>query len=95
MTVVNNTAFNRFELEKNGELAVLEYSIPKEDVLLLSHTEVPESMSGQGVGSALAKQSLEMIKSAGWKMIPVCPFIISYIKRHPEYQELVYTLPEN
>jgi predicted GNAT family acetyltransferase len=55
------------------------------------HTEVPDALEGQGYGSALAKAVLTYAKDGGVKIIPSCPFMTEYLRRHPEYASLVTT----
>jgi len=86
--VVNNRDAHRFEVDIEGELAVLEYSENADTVDLL-HTEVPPSIEGRGVGGALAKAGLEYAKQAGKRVVPTCPFVRAYIKRHPDWSSIV------
>lgn len=86
--VRHNPEAERFEVELNGRLAVLEYrQYPGK--LMLDHTEVPSEYSGQGIGSALAKTALEYARTEGLVVAPLCSFVANYITEHPEYQDLV------
>ncbi len=71
------------------ERATLEYRSNKEGKIFLTHTEVPPSMQGKGVGSKLLLHVFDYIRENNMRLIPVCPFVKSYIKRHPEYLNLV------
>jgi predicted GNAT family acetyltransferase len=86
--VTDNTAKNRFELEVPGGVAFATYRRAPGVVTVL-HTEVPQALSGQGVGSELAKGLLDMIRGRGEKVVPRCKFLAGYIGKHPEYQDLV------
>lgn len=86
-TVVLNQSDKRFEYRKNGHLAVIEYEI-KGDRLLLLSTQVPEAISGQGVGSELIKQSFQLIENMDLKVIPVCSFVQNWLAKNPEKQHL-------
>lgn len=88
LQVENNTAESRFEINLDGATALIAYK-KKGDVYNLYHTEVPTQFAGKGVGSALAKGTLEQIKAEGAKIIPSCPFVGAYLKRHQEYAEMV------
>lgn len=57
--------------------------------MVLMHTFVPPSSRGTGAGSEFVKQALEYIRSQGLKIIVYCPFIKSYLERHPGYADLV------
>ncbi len=88
MDVVNNEQKSRFEVEIDGEVAVADYT-QSGDRIEFTHTKVPESLEGQGVGSALAREGLDYARREGLDVVPTCPFVASYIDRHPEYQDLV------
>jgi uncharacterized protein len=58
--------------------------------LVITHTEVPEALEGQGLGSALAKHVLQFADDQGLKIKPYCPFMEDYLHEHaPEYRHLV------
>ena len=87
-TVQDNQALRRFELRTDGITAFITYT-READVLSLVHEEVPKEASGRGIGSALAKGALELIRSRGEKVVPVCPFVAAYMLRHKETQDLL------
>lgn len=84
-TIVTN---GRFELEEDGQVAFLEYSLAGK-VLELIHTEVPAKLQGTGAGSSLVKSALEWAREHGAKVDVICPFATEYIQRHPEYSDLL------
>ncbi|MEL6925471.1 MAG: GNAT family N-acetyltransferase [Bacteroidota bacterium] len=89
-TLHNNTDDQQYEFHIDGHIAKIEYLIKEEkNKIYLIHTEVPEALSGRGIGSALVRQVLADIETQGWQLVPRCPFVASYIKRHPEWQRLV------
>lgn len=88
MDVVNNEKKSRFEVEVEGKMGVADYRRSGERIEF-THTEVPESLQGQGVGKALAREALEHARREGLEVVPTCRFIAGYIDRHPEYQDLV------
>ncbi|MFI6036044.1 GNAT family N-acetyltransferase [Streptomyces sp. NPDC051315] len=81
---------NRLEAHVDGQLAGLVEYIPTKGLLAFVHTEVLPEREGQGIGSALAHASLEMVRRADLKFLPVCPFIASWADRHPEYEPWRY-----
>ena len=78
----------RFEIECDGEVAYLEYSMGG-NVLELSHTEVPEKLRGTGIASSLAETALKWARENKFKVDIVCPLVEEYITKHPEYSDLV------
>lgn len=88
MEIINNTQQQQFEVHSEGEIAILVYRFYKNDIALM-HTEVPEKLEGKGIASALAKHALEWAKAEKKKVMVYCPFVASYINRHPQYNDLV------
>lgn len=86
--VVENPDRKRFEADLGDKVAYLEY-IRVPTAVYLTHTEVPPGFEGQGVGSSLVKQVLKILKAEEAKIAPMCPFVAAYIKRHPEWKELL------
>jgi len=86
--IVNNTAQQRFELKLGGHTASLFYTRER-NTLRLIHTEVPEALQGHGVGSQLVGRVLNLAQQQGLTIIPSCPFVADYLKRHREFLPLV------
>ena len=78
----------RFEIERNGEVAYLDYSLAG-NILTLSHTEVPEKLRHLGLSSSLAETALHWARDRNLKVDIVCPTVQRYIAKHPEYSDLV------
>ncbi|WP_232622975.1 GNAT family N-acetyltransferase [Pareuzebyella sediminis] len=75
---------NRFELNVDGQVAFIDFIRAKENKIFLTHTEVPKSLEGKGVGSTIVSKVLGYIRENNLKLVPLCPFVAAYIKRHPE-----------
>ena len=60
-----------------------------ENSMRLIHTEVPPSLQGKGMGSRLVRGVLRLAEQEKLTVIPVCPFVVEYLKRHPEHLGLV------
>lgn len=56
---------------------------------MFTHTGVPPAYEGQGIASALVKEGLAYARKEGYKVVPLCSFVAAYIKRHPEYADLL------
>jgi predicted GNAT family acetyltransferase len=59
------------------------------DAIALVHTEVSVSLEGRGLGAQLVSGALDDLRARGLKVVPICPFVRSYIGRHAEYDDLV------
>lgn len=91
ISVSNNEQDSRFEAFGGGNLlGYIEYTIDG-TTIDMPHTKVFPEFEGQGVGSALARQSLDMVRAMDpeLRVIPTCPFIAVWIKRHPDYHDLL------
>ena len=86
--VVHQPQNKRFAILLDHETAVLEY-IPAKNFIVFSHTEVPPSYEGKGIASQLARTGLEYAKETNQRVMPLCPYVAMYIRRHPEYKSLV------
>ena len=87
--VVNVPEASRYELRLGGRLIGLAAYHRRNGRIAFTHTEVDESCEGRGFGSLLAAAALEDAERDGLEVVPLCPFIASYIKRHPQYEPLV------
>ena len=87
LMVSDNPSMSRFEMTSGDALAFVEYRRDG-DRIVLTHTEVPDAMSGQGVGSKLVAGVLDRIRSEDKKVVAECEFVASFMRRHPGYQSL-------
>ena len=86
--VVNNDTAQRYEAHVDGQLSVITYQ-RRGDRIVFIHTEVPEALEGHGIAGQMARIALDEARAQGLAVIPRCPFVASYIRRHPEYVDLV------
>lgn len=85
----DNAEQHRYEARVDGELAgFAEYRL-QGDRVVFTHTEVDDAYEGQGIGSSLARSALDDVRAAGRTVVPLCPFIRSWIDKHPDYADLV------
>ena len=84
----HNAQASRFELEVQGALALCEYR-RQGDTLLLTHTEVPWQAQGRGVAGAVVQATLEWARAEGLRVRPLCSYVVAYMRRHPETQDLL------
>ena len=59
------------------------------DRIWLVHTEVEPSREGTGLAAFLVRTTLDMIRARGGIIVPSCPFVAGWIRRHPDYADLV------
>ena len=89
MKVLDNSERHRFEIDLgDGQFAFAEYTLPAGKIMF-THTEVPESHEGRGIGTVLIEAGLAAARERGLKVIPICPFFAAYMQKHAEVQDLL------
>ena len=88
--VRDDPSASRYEVFLDGQLAgFATYRLTREHITFL-HTEIDPAFEGHGLGGELARRALEDVRARGLPVVPMCPFIAGFIRRHPdEYLELV------
>ncbi len=87
--VVDRPQQHRFEILADGQVAgFADYQL-RGDSILFTHTEIDEAYEGKGLGSVLVKHALESARQRGLGVLPLCPFVRSWISRHPDHLPLV------
>ena len=86
--VTNNEAKSQYELHVDGGTAIAVYQ-RRGDVMTFVHTEVPVALRGKGIAAQLIASALEDVRRQGLTIIPRCPYVVNYVERHPEVQDLV------
>lgn len=84
-----NESQKKYYFDIEGQQAFIEYIKAKGNIYL-THTEVSQGLEGKGVASQLVLKVLQVIEREDWRLVPLCPFVATYIKRHPEWKKLVY-----
>ncbi|GAA3354392.1 GNAT family N-acetyltransferase [Saccharopolyspora gregorii] len=80
---------NRFEITVGGELAgFADYRRTPGHVDLV-HTEIDPAHQGAGLAGTLAKSALDALRAEGVQVTPSCSYIAGYIRKHPDYLDLV------
>ena len=85
--IEHNTAQSRFEWTEDNTLSVLDYVL-NDQIMTITHTGVPEAVGGRGIAADLTRTALDTARANGWSVRPQCSYATTYIKRHPEYQDL-------
>ena len=84
----DNPAQSRFELDVDGTTAFVVYR-KTPDTITLVHTVVPPEIGCRGVGSKLARATLDAVRAQNIKLVVKCEFIQGFMKKHPEYDDLL------
>jgi len=86
--LVKNVAEQQFEITVEGHKGFIVYK-EQSNVISLIHTEVEPELEGKGAATAVIEKTLAYIEDNNYKLIPLCPLVFAYIKRHPEWKRIV------
>lgn len=87
--VADNPAASRYEARVGGELAGFVVYRLRGPAISLVHTEVDPRFQDAGLAGRLARFALDDARDRQLAVLPFCPYILSWIKKHPEYADLV------
>jgi predicted GNAT family acetyltransferase len=89
--VRDNPDLDRYEVFLDGAIAGFAAYRLTQSHITFTHTEIDEAHEGAGLGSVLARGALDDVRKRGLTVIPLCPFIAGYIRRHPdEYADILH-----
>jgi predicted GNAT family acetyltransferase len=87
--VVDNPGQGRFEVRVDAAMVGKADYVVSGDRVIFMHAEVDPEWQGKGVAQELARQSLDSVRASGRRVVAQCPFYVAYLRRHPEYADLV------
>ncbi len=87
--VFHEPAAHRYVLVGEGEIIGVAEYVPSGDAHVFSHTEVDPAREGRGFGTRLMRACLDDARRRGWRIVPRCSFVSAYIRRHPQYADLL------
>ncbi len=89
LRVADNPAKHRYEAILDDQVVAVSVYELVDDRIVFLHTEVDTGIEGHGVGSRLANGALDDVRRRGLKVVAKCPFIAAWLKRHPDYADLL------
>lgn len=88
ISVTHDTAHSRYTATVDGVLCVLDYLL-QDGVMTITHTGVPNEVGGRGIAAELTRVALDSARAQGLKVRPSCSYAAVYMRRHPEYNDLL------
>jgi len=88
LTPQKNKLRQCFEITIDGKVALLAYEKRGEDLLVFTHTFVPEELRGQNLAALLTKAALDDARRQGKKVVPQCSYVATYLERNKGYADL-------
>ncbi|HCO67159.1 MAG TPA: N-acetyltransferase [Dysgonomonas sp.] len=87
--LIDNVDENQYEMHVGKDTVKIEYIKTQNGEIYLTHTETPIGLEGQGLASEITGKVLEDIEQKGLRLVPLCPFVVGYIQKNPEWRKLV------
>ncbi|MEU9329922.1 GNAT family N-acetyltransferase [Streptomyces canus] len=81
-------AERRYEILVDGRRAGLTAYRDRGEQRVFFHTEIHDSHTGQGLGAQLVQQALADVRASGKRIVPVCPYVATFLKRHDEFANI-------
>jgi predicted GNAT family acetyltransferase len=88
MDVIHDSRAFQFHTDVEGHRGELDYVL-RGSVMTITHTGVPPAIGGRGVAAELTRVALETARREGWTVVPACSYAAAFIRRHPEFSDLV------
>ncbi|MFF5973331.1 GNAT family N-acetyltransferase [Streptomyces sp. NPDC012769] len=79
---------HRYEILVDGERAGLTAYRDRGEQRVFFHTEVDDAFAGQGLASILVQEALTDVRASGMRIVPVCPYVAKFLKKHEEFADL-------
>ncbi|GHA88630.1 GNAT family N-acetyltransferase [Streptomyces termitum] len=81
-------ARHRYEIRVEGALAGFTSFRDREDRRVFFHTEIDDAYAGQGLAGILVRHALDDVRATGRRIVPVCPYVAKFLKKHEEFADL-------
>lgn len=88
LPLVKNETVHQFQLTVEGHTAFIDYKESGTKIWLI-HTEAPAELEGKGVATALIEKALAYLEGNHYTLVPLCPLVVLYLKRHPEWKRIL------
>ena len=86
--VIDNKGGSRFELDVDGQIVFANYR-REGGVVHITHVEAPVALRGSGAAGRLMEGTAQMARANGDKLHPICSYAVSWLRRHPDYNDII------
>jgi len=88
VVAIHDEEAHRFESQVVGLRSFMNYRrFP--DRIVITHTEVPPPLEGHGLAGKLARTALDFAHANQLRVVPLCPYVADYLRKHAEYHDLL------
>ncbi|WP_405682303.1 GNAT family N-acetyltransferase [Streptomyces sp. NBC_00057] len=81
-------ARHRYEILVDDKRAGLTAYRDRDDRRVFFHTEIDDAHAGQGLAAILVEQALTDVRASGMRIVPVCPYVAKFLKKHQEFTDI-------
>ncbi|MFF9511942.1 GNAT family N-acetyltransferase [Streptomyces sp. NPDC014724] len=81
-------ARHRYEILVDDKRAGLTAYRDRDDRRVFFHTEIDDAHAGQGLAAILVEQALTDVRASGMRIVPVCPYVAKFLKKHQEFADI-------
>ena len=82
-------AQERYEIRKDGELVGYATARRRGGVVTMPHVEIEPRHRGQEFAGRLVRGALDDVEARGERIVPLCPYVVAFLRRNPRYRDLV------
>ena len=75
--------------QEDNTVAEMEYHWQDRHTIVITHTEVDESLEGKGIGKQLVEKGVDFARERNIKIVPQCPFAKAIIDKTPAFQDVL------
>jgi predicted GNAT family acetyltransferase len=86
--IVHHAAVGQFEASVEGNSCVIDYRC-EGDIVYLTHVGVPPPVRNRGIAGVLTQTALDWARAQGLRVVPVCPYVVAWLQRHPDYRSVL------
>jgi predicted GNAT family acetyltransferase len=71
-----------------GYVAEMTFRKSDNGTITIDHTGVPPEFGGRGIAAKLVNQAIADAREQGFKIDPLCSYVVAQFRRHPEWSDL-------
>ncbi|MCU1643955.1 MAG: N-acetyltransferase [Nocardia sp.] len=79
----------RYEISLDGERAGFTSYVDRDQQRIFFHTEIDDRFTGRGLAGKLIRAALTDTRSAGRRIVPICPFVAAFVQKHHDFDDLL------
>src|ERR1700683_4708798 len=83
-----SAAEGKYTIAVDGQTVGLAAVADRDNQRIFYHTEVEEQLARRGLATILVAEALAATRADGKRVVPLCPMVAAFIKKHPEFNDI-------